>query len=213
MGQPAPADDQGGDPDGDVDQEHPPPTGGDQQAADDRADAGGHPAGRGPRADRAGAARRFVGGEHQPERGRGQQRSPGCLHQPEADQHLDARRCRAGGGRGGEDGDAEQEPVVTAVAVREPPEEHQQRRVDDGVPVEHPGQSAQVGRAEIAGDLRQGDVDDEQVEAGEDDAGAHDQQHLARRCLPWCRGRTVANRGEFCHGTDSRGSEFHHATS
>ena len=53
LGQPAPADDQRGHADRDVDEEHPPPARGDQQAADDRAERGGEAADRRPGPDRA----------------------------------------------------------------------------------------------------------------------------------------------------------------
>ena len=49
--QPAPADDEGGDPDRHVDQEDPPPADRHQQAADDRADGGGHATDRRPGPD------------------------------------------------------------------------------------------------------------------------------------------------------------------
>ena len=70
-------------------------------------------------------------------------------------------------------GHAEEKGAVAAVTVGEAPEEHQQRRVDDGVPVEHPRQLAQVRGVEVPGDLGQGHVDDEQVEAGQHHPGAH----------------------------------------
>ncbi len=73
---------------------------------------------------------------------------------------------------------AEQKGAVAAVTVGEAAEEDQQRRVDDGVAVEDPRQLAQVRGVEIPGDLGQGHVDDEEVEAGQDHAGAHDHEHL-----------------------------------
>ena len=148
-----------------------------------------------------------VGSEHQSERGRREQRRPCCLHEPEADEHPDARRGGAGRGGGGEDGNAEEEGPVAAVAVGQPPEEHQQGRVDDGVAVEHPGQLAQVRGLEVPGDLGQRHVDDEQVEAGEHHAGADDDQHLAGgglTGLPSATSDASGSRAEFCHGTDSR---------
>ena len=106
-------------------------------------------------------------------------------------------------------GDAEQKAPVEAVTVGHPPEEDQQRGVDDGVAVEHPGQLAQVGRLEVSGDLGQRHVDDEQVEAGEDHPGAHDDQHLAGGCLGACRGERLSDAPglgcEFRHRTHSTG--------
>ena len=72
----------------------------------------------------------------------------------------------------------EEEAAVAAVTVGQATEEDEQRGVDDGVPVEHPGQLAEVRGPEVPGDLGQGHVDDEQVEAGQDHPGADDDQHL-----------------------------------
>ena len=86
-------------------------------------------------------------------------------------------------------GHAEEKGAVAAVTVGEASEEDQQRGVDDGVPVEDPGQLAQVRGPEVPGDLRQGHVDDEEVEAGQDHSGASDDEHLARGCLGLGGGR------------------------
>ena len=59
------------------------------------------------------------------------------------------------------------------------PKKHEQGGVDDGVAVEDPGQVGHVGGPEVPGDVRQGHVHDEQVQAGQDDPGAHDGQHPA----------------------------------
>ena len=81
-------------------------------------------------------------------------------------------------------GHAEEKGAVAAVTVGEASEEDQQRGVDDGVPVEHPGQLAQVRGLEVPGDLGQGHVDDEEVEAGQDHSGAGDDEHLTGG-WPW----------------------------
>jgi hypothetical protein len=93
---------------------------------------------------------------------------------------------QAGGGtagcRGdGEQRDAQQEAVLAPPALGEAAEEHQQRGVDDGVGVEHPGEVSQASLVQVPRDIGQGHVDDEQVEAGQDDPGAHDDQHQHRR--------------------------------
>ncbi len=178
-----PADDERGDADRHVDQEDPTPAGGDQQPADDRAHCGGHPTDRGPRSHGSVPAFSRVGGEDQAEGGRREQRRSRRLYETEDDEHADAGGGGTGGGGRSEDGDAEEKGAVAAVTVGEAPEEHQQRRVDDGVPVQHPGQLAQVRCLEVPGDLGQGHVDDEQVEAGQHHAGAGDDEHLAGGCV------------------------------
>ena len=146
-----------------------------------------------------------VGGEDQPEGGRGQQGRPGRLHEAEADEHPDAG---GGGTRGrsrGEDRHAEEKGAVAPVTVGEASEEDQQRRVDDRVPVEDPGQLAQVRGPQVPGDLRQGHVDDEEVEAGQDHSGASDDEHLAGGCLGLDGGGsgTLEHVSEFRHKTHS----------
>ena len=125
----------------------------------------------------------LVGGEHQTQRGGGQQGGAGRLDHPEADQHSDAGRGRTGHRGGGEHRHTQQEGSVPSVTVGEATEEHQQRRVHDGVGVEHPRQLPQVRGVQVPGDLGQRHVDDEQVQAGQHHPGAHDQQHPRRRGL------------------------------
>ncbi len=67
---------------------------------------------------------------------------------------------------------------------------------------------------EIAGDLGQGDVHDEEVQAGQDHAGADDKEHLAgagRRLRP--RGpHGLASGSEFYHEMNFNVVAFYHAT-
>jgi len=123
------------------------------------------------------------GGEDQAERGWRQQRRTGRLHDPESDQHRDAARQSARRRAGDEHGDPEQEALLARVALGGPAEQDEQRRVDDRVRVQHPGQICHGVPAdvEIARHLRQRDVDDEQIEAREHDARADDHQHQLRR--------------------------------
>ncbi len=87
---------------------------------------------------------------------------------------ADAGRRPAGRRGEGEDRDAEQEAVLARVALGEPAEEDEQRGVDDRVGVQHPGEVAEPVGAEVLRHVRERDVDDEEVEAGEDDPGADD---------------------------------------
>ena len=122
-------------------------------------------------------------------------------------EHADARGGGTSSGRRGEDGHAEEKGAVAAVTVGEASEEDQQRGVDDGVPIEHPGQLAQVRGLQISGDLRQGHVDDEEVEAGQDHSGASDDEHLTGSCLGPGGGGSGAlyPLSEFRHTTHHRG--------
>ena len=190
--QPPPADEQREQADRHVDKEHPAPARGHQDAADDRPQRRRDPADRRPGADRAMAAFRRGGREDQAQRGRRQQSGAGGLHHAECHEHRQAgrgaarRRCRH------EHRHAEQEAPIAAVAVGEPAEQHQQRGVHDRVRVEDPRHvSEPVGAdVEVHCHLRQRDVDDEQVEAREHDAGADDHQHeVGGRVSPGLCGR------------------------
>ena len=127
---------------------------------------------------RTAPCRRSAGkrGQDQPERSRGQQRRAGRLEDAEGDQH---RQAGGGGARRrsrDEHRHAEHEAALAAIAVGEAAEQHEQRRVHDRVTVQHPRQPAEAGRAEAPGHLRERDVDDEQVEARQHDAGADDHE-------------------------------------
>ena len=76
----------------------------------------------------------------------------------------------------GEHGDPEQEAVLAREAVGQAPEDDEQRREDDRVGVQNPREIAQPGRAEVLRDLRQRDVDDEEIQRCEGEAGRDDQQ-------------------------------------
>ncbi len=161
--QPSPANREREQTDWHVDEEHPAPAGGYQQAADHRSRCRSDAADGGPRANRAMTALRFGGRKDQPQRGRGQERRPCCLEDAEANEHRDASRGAARRRRRDEHRDPEQEAAIAAVALGQTPEQHQQRGVDDRVGVQHPGQVRQAAglNVEIPAHLRQRDVDDE----------------------------------------------------
>ena len=201
VGQLQPAHHQGRHADGHVDQEHPAPAGGDEQAPDHRAEGRGQAADRRPGPYCAAPPLGRVRGEHQAQGGRCEQGRACRLDQPERHQHRHAGGGRAGRGRRGEDRHAQQEAVVPPVPVGQPAEEHQQRRVHDRVAVQHPGQLAQAGVAEVVGDLGQRHVHDEQVQAGQDHSRAHDGQHQAG---PGVAGAASGGRG-VAAGSAGRG--------
>jgi len=72
--------------------------------------------------------------------------------------------------------DADQKAAIAPVAVGQPAEQHEQGGVHDRVRVQHPRQVPEAVGAEVPGHLRQRDVDDEQVEAGQHHAGADDHE-------------------------------------
>ena len=181
--QPPPPDPQRGQADRDVHEEDPPPVGGDEQAADHGTERRGQAADRGPRADGRVAALVGRGGEDEAQGRGGEQGGARPLDDAERDERLDARRQPARGRGEGEDQHADEEPELAAASLGQPPEQHEQRREGDRVAIEHPRQ-ARERRVEVARHLRQGDVDDEEVEAGEDHPGAHDQQDERGRGVP-----------------------------
>ena len=109
-----------------------------------------------------------VGGQHQAQGGGSKQSRPCRLDQPEGDEHARAGRSGTPSRGCGEDGHADKEAPVAAVAVGQTPEKDEERRVGDGVAVQHPRQLSQVRRPQVPGDLGERHVDDEQVEAGQD---------------------------------------------
>ncbi len=180
MGKEPPSCHECGETDRHVHQEDQPPAGVDEQTADHRAKRGRQSADRRPGADRPVTPIGRVRGEHEPERCRCQQRRAGGLQHAEAHEHGHARRGSAGGRRRGEERDAGEEAELAAVAVREAPEEYEQRCVDDRVRVEDPRQAPQSACAEVARNVRQRDVDDEEIEARQHDPGRDDREHDRR---------------------------------
>ena len=88
---------------------------------------------------------------------------------------LERRGDGAEGGGGGEDGQAEQEGPLAPGPVGPAAGRHQGGGEDDGVGAEHPRQRAQALAVEGGRDAGEGDVDDEEVERGQEHARQHDQ--------------------------------------
>ena len=80
--------------------------------------------------------------------------------------------ARTGGAGEDEDAEAGEEHALAPEGVRPAPGGHEQRGEDDRVGVQDPGQRRQRGAGEVPLDLREGDVDDEQVEARHEDPDA-----------------------------------------
>ena len=84
----------------------------------------------------------------------------------------------------GEQADAAQEAGVAPEPLGEASEEDQQRGIGDGVGVQHPGHVLQRHAAQAARHVREGHVDDEQIEVREADRDADDRQHPVRAGRP-----------------------------
>ena len=155
----------GGDPDRDVDPQHPLPAEVFGQHAAEQ-DAGGA-AGAG---DRAPDPQRFValgavaeGGGDDRERGGGEDRGAEPLDGAGGDQLPGVGRQAAGQRGEREEHQAEHEDAAAAEQVGEPAAEQQEAAEGEHVGVDHPGQAA-LGEVERFADRRQGDVDDRGVE-------------------------------------------------
>ena len=76
----------------------------------------------------------------------------------------------------GEDRQPDEEHALAPDPVGEPPGRHEQRREDDRVRVQDPGEVGERGAGEVPGELRERDVDDEEVEARDEDAERGDEE-------------------------------------
>ena len=156
---------------GQVDEEDQPPVRSlDQRPSERRPDRGSRSRGGPPEADPSRSSLGREGVEDQGQRGRGDHRGTDALHDAEGDQKLERGSGRAEQARRGEPGDAEQEDPLVAEAVGEAARGHQQRRDDDEVAVEDPGEGIPAGTGKGRRDVRKGDVDDGRVEKGEEGA-------------------------------------------
>ena len=193
------------DAEGQVHEEHPAPARLHQQSADRWTEGGGCPADRRPQADGGSLARRAEGGQEQPERGGQHEGTTGGLEDTGADQELERRGDGAQGRRGGEDGQADQEGPLAAGPVGPASGRHQDGGEDDGVGAQHPRERAQALAVVGGRDAGEGDVDDEQVERGQEYPGQHDDGGQHR---PGTRGGGRRTLDEFCHATHSRRERF-----
>jgi hypothetical protein len=175
-----------GQPDRRVDEEHRPPAQrGREQAADQRPDREGRRRAGRPQPDRAGPTGRVrVHVGEQAERARHQHGRPAALHRPSRDQRRRRRRQPAGGRGEGEHREpgGEHPPRADPVAERTGAED--QRRERDRVRVHHPLQPSHAA-AEIRADRLDRDVDHAHVELhdGEPEAG-REQRPAASLDLP-----------------------------
>ena len=138
VGQHAPADQNGREADGNVDEEDPAPAHRHEQAADEWTERGCEAAGRRPHPYGPAAPLRRKRREKHADRCRSHQRGTGRLNDTEHIKREHARGQGAGGRRGREQTDAQQERQVAPVALGQSPEEDEQRRIGDGIAVEHP---------------------------------------------------------------------------
>ena len=106
-----------------------------------------------------------------------------------------AGRQGAQGRGGGEDGQADEEGPLAPGPVGPAPRRDQGGGEDDGVGAQDPGERAQALAVEALRDAGKGDVDDEEVQRGEEHPGQHDQGgqggtggccRRRRECPPGC---------------------------
>ena len=193
--------DAGRDADGQVDQEHQAPADLDEQAADRRTGRRGDAADRRPDPDREAALVRRELGQQQRERGRHQQRRARGLEHAGGDQQVERRRGAARCRRREEDGQADEEAALAADAVGVAAGRHEQRGEHDRVAVQDPRQRGDAGTVEVGPDVRERDVDDEQVERrqeggdGDDEKNAvpvsHGGEGVRRKEKEWLRFATA----------------------
>ena len=163
-----------------VDEEDPVPADLHEEAADRRAEGGGDAGDRRPDADRDRALLGREGGQEEAERGRDHHRRADRLQHAGADQEGDrggGRAERRGDGEGEQAGD---EDALAADPVGDPPGGDEQGGEDDRVAVQDPGEARQRGVVEGAREVGEGDVDDEQVEAGHEEADRGDASTFQR---------------------------------
>ena len=115
------------------------------------------------------------GGKEQPEGGGEHERAAGRLQHVGGDEEAERRGDGAQRGRGGEDGQTDEEGLLAPGAVGPAAGGHQRGGEDDRVGAQHPRQRAQALAVEAGRDAREGDVDDEEVEGGQEDPRQDDQ--------------------------------------
>ncbi len=163
--------------DGEVDEEDPVPARLHEQAADRRAGRGRDRAGRRPDRHRAAALLGRERGEHERQR-RGQERGgAGGLQGAGGDEQGDGVRRGAQDGGEQEDGQAADEDALAPDEVGQAAERDEQRGDDDRIGVQHPRQRGVARPREALLDVREGDVDDEEVEAREEGRHGGDREH------------------------------------
>ncbi len=200
--QQADAEDERHDAEGQVDQEHPAPARLDQQPADRGTECGGRAADGRPQADGRPLPLRPESREEQPERGGEHERAATRLQDPGGDEEAQRRGdgTQCGGRR--EDGQPEQECLLAPGPIGPAAGGHERGGEDDGVGAEHPRQRAE-GLTVVGGrDAREGDVDDEQIERGQEHPRQDDQG--GQRRPGGSRGARRALQSQFCHETYSK---------
>ena len=173
--QEAEPEDEGQHAEGQVDEEHPAPAHLDQQPADGRAEGRRRaPDGR-PQADGGPFALRTEGGQQQSERGGQHERAAARLQHPGPDEEAERGSDGAQRRGGGEHGQPEEEGPLAPGPVGPAPGRDEGGREDDRVGAQHPRKRAQALAVVSGRDAGEGDVDDEEVERGQEHAGQDDQ--------------------------------------
>ena len=175
LAQQAHPEDEGEQAEGQVDEEHPTPAGLHQEPADRGPERGGGAAHRRPQPDGCPLALGAEGGEEEPEGGGEHERTARGLQHAGGDEEAERGRDGAERGGGGEDGQAQEEGLLAPGAVGPAARGHERGGEHDRVGAQHPRQRAQALPVEAGRDAREGDVDDEEVEGGQEDPRQDDE--------------------------------------
>ena len=179
---------EGQEPDGQVDEEDPPPPEvGDEQATERRSGHDRDSAGGSVRGKCDAALLHGEEGHHQRHALRREHGGADTLQSTRRDELIRVLREAAENGSGGEDRDARREQVARPVDVTEPCRCDQQHGVEKAVRVEHP-QDLVERRVQAVEDRRDRDVDDRQIEQGHEHCQHQDGEG---------RHRVIANAGHL----------------
>ena len=198
----AEADDESEEGEGEVHQEDPAPADLDQEATDGRAKGGRRATDGRPQADGRTLAFGPEGGEEQAERGGQHEGAAAGLENAGGDEQAEGRAQRAEGGRRGEDAQPDEEGPLATGPVGPATGRDEQGGEHDGVGAEHPRQRAQALAVEIQRDAGKGDVDDEEIQRGEEHPGEHHQGGQGRMRRRRGAGGAVLQLSGLCHRTD-----------
>jgi len=166
--------DEGEETEGQVHEEDPAPARFDEQTADGRACGSADARDCRPEPDHRRVLARWEHRQDQPERGGRQRSAPDRLENAGADQEVD--RGRGGRERGAdeEDKEAGEEDALAADDVGELAGGDEHGGEDDRVGAEDPREAGEAGGWKAAPDVREGDVDDEQIENRQEDGDRED---------------------------------------
>ena len=186
---------------GQVDQEHPAPADLYEEPADRGPEGGSRSADGRPQPDGGTLALGTEGGEEQPQRRGEHECAARRLQDAGGDQEPERRRERTERGGEGEDGQAEEEGLLAPGPVGPAAGRHQRGGEHDRVGAQHPRERAEALPVEAGRDAREGDVDDEEVQRGQEHPRQDDEGGESRSGALVGPGRCRGRERKFCHKT------------